>query len=67
MTRLSDYFDYQLDADGNPYMAVSIRGITLLRLPATNKGTAFTNQERIELGLDGLLPPHVTDLNGQLD
>lgn len=67
MTRLSDYFDYQLDADGNPYMAVSIRGITLLRLPATNKGTAFTNQERIELGLDGLLPPHVTDLNGQLE
>lgn len=67
MTELSDYFDYQVDADGNPYLEVSIRGITLLRLPATNKGTAFTLQERIELGLDGLLPPRVTDLEIQLD
>jgi malate dehydrogenase (oxaloacetate-decarboxylating) len=67
MTKLSDYFDYQVDSEGNPYLEVSTRGITLLRLPATNKGTAFTLQERRELGLDGLLPPCVTDLEGQLD
>ena len=66
MTTLSDYFDYRFDADGNNYVEVSIRGVTLLRLPATNKGTAFTEQERIELGLDGLLPPYVTDLEHQL-
>ncbi|AMK78052.1 MULTISPECIES: NAD-dependent malic enzyme [Methylomonas] len=67
MTTLSDYFDYRLDADGNKYVEVSIRGVTLLRLPATNKGTAFNVQERIELGLDGLLPPQVTDMEQQLD
>ncbi|MEI8574224.1 NAD-dependent malic enzyme [Methylomonas sp. LW13] len=67
MTTLSDYFDYRLDADGNKYVEVSIRGVTLLRLPATNKGTAFSVQERIELGLDGMLPPQVTDMAQQLD
>jgi malate dehydrogenase (oxaloacetate-decarboxylating) len=67
MMTLSDYFDYRLDADGNKYVEVSIRGVSLLRLPATNKGTAFSVQERIELGLDGLLPPQVTDLEQQLD
>jgi malate dehydrogenase (oxaloacetate-decarboxylating) len=67
MAKLSDYFEYQVDANGNIFIEVSIRGITLLRLPATNKGTAFNTQERIELGLEGLLPPHVTNIEGQLD
>jgi len=67
MTKLSNYFDYKLDADNNRYLEVSIRGGELLRLPATNKGTAFTRQERIELGLDGLLPPQVTDIEIQLE
>ncbi|BBL57945.1 NAD-dependent malic enzyme [Methylomonas koyamae] len=67
MTRLSDYFEYRQDQDGNPYLAVSIRGMTLLKLPASNKGTAFTEQERIDLGLDGLLPPQVTTLEQQIE
>ncbi len=67
MTKLSDYFDYKIDAEGKRYMAVSVRGITLLRLPQTNKGSAFTVQERIELGLEGLLPPRVTNLDIQVD
>lgn len=67
MTPLSEYFDYRQDANGQTYIAAKIRGIALLRLPATNKGTAFTIEERIELGVDGLLPPRVTDLNRQLD
>lgn len=66
MAKLSDYFDYKTDAEGKRYMAVSVRGITLLRLPPTNKGSAFTAQERIELGLEGLLPPHVTNLDIQV-
>lgn len=67
MTQLSHYFDYRVDAQGNRYMAVSIKGITLLRFPAANKGTAFTLEERIELDLDGLLPPLVTTLEQQVD
>ena len=41
-------------------------GVTLLRDPALNKGTAFTEQEREALGLRGLLPPRVHTLDEQL-
>ena len=37
----------------------SPRGMALLRDPLLNKGTAFTERERDELGLRGLLPAHV--------
>lgn len=41
-------------------------GIALLRDPLTNKGTAFTDEERDALGLRGLLPPHVSTIDEQL-
>ena len=34
-------------------------GMALLHDPLSNKGTAFTEEERDALGLRGLLPPHV--------
>ncbi|MFF4211333.1 NAD-dependent malic enzyme [Streptomyces sp. NPDC001796] len=42
------------------------RGTALLADPLLNKGTAFTREERAELGLDGLLPPAVETLDEQV-
>lgn len=47
-------------------LEVTVSGPELLRDPLLNKGTAFTDAERDELGLHGLLPPHVGSLEGQL-
>lgn len=38
----------------------------LLADPLTNKGTAFTEEERDRFGLHGLLPPHVGTLDSQI-
>jgi malate dehydrogenase (oxaloacetate-decarboxylating)(NADP+) len=43
------------------------RGIDLLRDPALNKGTAFTERERDVLGLRGLLPPHIGTQEEQVE
>jgi malate dehydrogenase (oxaloacetate-decarboxylating)(NADP+) len=42
------------------------RGLTLLRDPLLNKGTAFTEAERDELGLRGFLPAHVLSMEEQV-
>jgi malate dehydrogenase (oxaloacetate-decarboxylating) len=41
------------------------RGVNLLNRPTLNKGTAFTEGERSQLGLHGLLPPQVESLDQQ--
>jgi malate dehydrogenase (oxaloacetate-decarboxylating)(NADP+) len=41
-------------------------GVDLLHQPTLNKGTAFTEEEREALGLEGLLPPHVNSLETQV-
>jgi len=41
-------------------------GVALLRDPALNKGTAFTEKERELLGLRGLLPPRVNNMEEQV-
>src|SRR5258708_553026 len=41
------------------------RGVNLLNRPTLNKGTAFTEDERSQLGLHGLLPPQVESLDQQ--
>ncbi|MFG3204050.1 NAD-dependent malic enzyme [Streptomyces sp. NPDC048192] len=45
----------------------SARGRAVLADPRLNRGTAFTEQERRELGLDGLIPPRVLTLDQQAD
>jgi len=47
-------------------LTVSLRGVALLEYPLLNKGSAFTVDERVDLGLLGLLPPHVATLDEQL-
>jgi malate dehydrogenase (oxaloacetate-decarboxylating) len=42
-----------------------LTGFELLANPRLNKGTAFTNEERTEFGLHGLLPPHLGTLESQ--
>ncbi|WP_299460619.1 NAD-dependent malic enzyme [uncultured Gimesia sp.] len=42
------------------------RGALLIEDPLLNKGTAFTQEERIKHGLLGLLPPHVDTLEEQV-
>src|SRR5262249_34790701 len=42
------------------------RGLDLLDTPTLNRGTAFTEEERKEFGLQGLLPPHVETLDEQV-
>ncbi len=43
-----------------------LRGVALLRDPAHNKGTAFTQEERQRFGLEGLLPPAVLPIDLQV-
>ncbi|HEV2666151.1 MAG TPA: NAD-dependent malic enzyme [Blastocatellia bacterium] len=51
---------------GEEVLEVSLAGQLLLDYPLLNKGMAFTDEERREFGLLGLLPPHVSTVEGQL-
>jgi malate dehydrogenase (oxaloacetate-decarboxylating) len=51
---------------GDVVARVRLRGYPLLLSPYLNRGTAFTLAEREALGLAGLLPVHVSTIEGQL-
>jgi malate dehydrogenase (oxaloacetate-decarboxylating) len=42
------------------------RGMAVLTTPLLNKGSAFTEEERETLGLNGLLPPVISTLDSQV-
>ncbi len=52
---------------GEVYLPVSLRGRALLTNSMFNKGTAFTREERVALGVDGLLPPAICTIEQQLE
>lgn len=55
-----------LPGDHGTRIQVNTHGSYILRVPRLNRGTAFTHEQRVELGLEGLLPERVTPLEGQL-
>jgi malate dehydrogenase (oxaloacetate-decarboxylating) len=48
-------------------LPIPVSGRTLLEQPLLNKGTAFTERERIDFRLLGLLPPHVETIEEQCE
>jgi len=61
-------FSIRIDpATGQRYMAVAEKGRALQLNSLTNKGTAFTQRERDELDLNGLVPPAVCTIKQQME
>ncbi len=60
---MGTYASSHLDSPRN----VSLAGFSLVNAPLLNKGTAFTEEERDEFHLHGLLPPHVGSLEEQIE
>lgn len=56
---------HRLNANG--HHETKARGLSVLNSPLLNKGTAFTAEERRDLGLAGLLPPDVSTLEAQVN
>ncbi len=52
--------------DGDASYQTKARGMAVLTTPLLNKGTAFSAEEREELGLTGLLPPVISTLAAQV-
>ena len=54
---------YRITAEG--VLETGLSGFDLMNFPMLNKGTAFTESERTDFALHGLLPPHIGDLEDQ--
>lgn len=61
-------FSVQLDAlTGEKYIEVPFKGHLLVEHPVYNKGSAFTEQEKDQLDLYGILPQQVSTMDLQVD
>lgn len=58
-------FEFTHDDSGAELARIAIRGRQILARPIINRGTAFTIEERRELGLTSVLPPGVVTLEQQ--
>jgi malate dehydrogenase (oxaloacetate-decarboxylating) len=52
---------------GESYLETALTGAALLANPILNKGSGFSEEERRDFGLDGLLPATVSSLELQLE
>lgn len=60
------HVDYEQDTStGAGTLRIRARGRAVLGNPMTNRGTAFTEEQRLALGLVGLMPTGVTTLENQ--
>ena len=59
-------FHIEKDEAGHDFLTTNITGKALLTMPALNKGTAFTVEERHALHLIGKLPPRVESIEEQV-
>jgi malate dehydrogenase (oxaloacetate-decarboxylating) len=60
-------FSFRIDPlTKEEYWEVNLFGQQILQEPILNKGAAFSYEERITLGLEGLLRDSISDINGQL-
>lgn len=59
---VTSHYDVRRDESGHRYLEPFVKGFDLTRIPLLNKGTAFTEEEREALGLDGLIAPQVDTL-----
>ena len=58
---------YDQKLGGEDRIETRKRGVWLLNNPSTNKGLAYTKEERRQLGLDGLLPDQVLEIEQQVE
>ena len=54
---------YRITTEG--VLETGLSGFDLINFPMLNKGTAFTESERTDFALHGLLPPHIGNLEDQ--
>lgn len=59
-------YERKLDAQGQPFLETDLPGLLLTRLPLINKGLGFTEEERLEFGLRGMLPAQVATLEEEV-
>src|SRR5271166_3203777 len=63
---MNDFTEVLDDQTGERILEVPMGGRALLGCPLFNKGSAFSESERRDLGLLGLLPPGVSSLEQQV-